>query len=90
MSAYTLPDSRNNCVDGDKENPIIGIGTEFTFAVNEKYKIYSDVVYQFVTGGFLGGKFINGGGCNSNGWFDIKVGVQFELGSNSGKWRRVE
>lgn len=25
----------------------------------------------------------------SNGWFDIKVGVQFELGSNSGKWRRL-
>ena len=72
-----------------KENPIVGIGTEFTFAVNQKYKIYSDVVYQFVTGGFLDGKFPTGGNCNSNGWFDIKVGVQFELGSNSGKWRRL-
>ena len=72
-----------------KENPIVGIGTEMTFTLNQRVKIFSDVAYQFVTGGFLDAKFITGIGCNSNGWFDINVGVQFELGSNSGMWRRL-
>ena len=63
------------------ECPILGIGAEQVFALNDRMKIFADVSYQATTGGFLDAKFDNSTlwDC-SNGWFDINVGVQYELG----------
>ena len=65
-----------------EECPIVGIGTEQTYKLNNKIKVFADLSYQFVTGGFWDGKFDTGGGCDSNGWFDINVGIQYEFGKN--------
>ena len=62
-----------------EECPIVGVGTEQTYKINDKLKLYADVSYQVTTGGFLDGKF-NTGRTGSNGWFDLNVGVQYELG----------
>ena len=69
------------------ECPILGIGTEQTFAINDRVKLYADASYQVTTGGFLDGKFTNDTGLSHNGWFDINVGVQYELGQVVG-WNK--
>jgi hypothetical protein len=74
-----------NVTSSYAECPILGIGTEQIFAINERLKIYADISYQATTGGFLDAKFDNSKlwDC-SNGWFDINVGVQYELGQTIG------
>ena len=69
-----------------EECPIMGLGAEQTYKVNDKIKLYADVAYQVTTGGFLDGKF-DTGRDGSNGWFDINVGVQYELGQTIG-WNK--
>ena len=64
------------------ECPILGIGTEHTYAINDRVKLYADASYQVTTGGFLDGKFSEDTGLSHNGWFDINVGVQYEFGKN--------
>ncbi len=66
------------------ESPILGIGTEQIFSISRKSKIFADISYQATTGGFLDTKFDNSKlwDC-SNGWFDINVGIQYELGKNN-------
>ena len=71
--AQNFPSSYSEC-------PILGIGTEQTFALNERLKLYADFSYQVVTGGFLDGKFNEDMGLSHNGWFELNVGVQYELG----------
>lgn len=66
------------------ECPILGIGTEQTYKINNRLKLYADFSYQVTTGGFLDGKFSGDKGLSHNGWFDINVGVQYDLGQN--KW----
>jgi len=68
-----------NFASSYKENPILGLGTEQTFKLSNKMKLYADLTYHVVTGGFLDGKFYTGRD-GSNGWFDLNVGVQYELG----------
>ncbi len=68
------------------ECPILGIGTEHTFAINDRVKLYADASYQVTTGGFLDGKFGGDTGLSHNGWFDINIGVQYDLGLNT--WRK--
>lgn len=65
-----------------EECPIVGLGTEQTYKINDKLRLFADVNYQVTTGGFLDGKF-DTGATGSNGWFDINIGVQYELGSSS-------
>lgn len=64
------------------ECPLLGIGTEQTFVLNERLKLFADVSYQVTTSGFLDGRYHTGfnGGLNTNGWFDLNVGIQYELG----------
>lgn len=71
------------------ESPLLGIGTEQVFTINDRMKIFADVSYQATTGGFLDAKFGNSTlwDC-SNGWFDFNVGVQYELGQARG-WKKV-
>lgn len=69
-----------------EECPIMGLGAEQTYKINNRIKLYADVAYQVTTGGFLDGKF-DTGGDGSNGWFDVNIGVQYELGQVIG-WRK--
>lgn len=65
------------------ECPLIGIGTEQTFAINDRMKLFADVAYQVMTSGFHDTKYHTpDNGISSNGWFDINVGVQYDLGKN--------
>ena len=73
------------------ECPIVGIGTEHTFRLTDRMNIFADVAYQVSTSGFLDDRFYTGNtGPNSNGWFDINIGVQYNLGRSSGKFVRAE
>ena len=79
----------NNYSSRYAECPIVGIGTEQTFTISNKLKLFADIAYQFTTGGFLDKKFPTGEyGAGSNGWFDINIGVQYELGKVRG-WKRA-
>ena len=70
-----------------QECPVLGIGTEHTFRIGDRLKLYADLAYQVTTGGFLDGNFMTGSGPDSNGWFDLNVGVQYELGETIG-WNK--
>lgn len=72
------------------ECPSIGIGTEQTYTINDKLKLYADVAYQVMTSGFYDTKYKTPSyGISSNGWLDINIGVQYELGKNK-VWRRMK
>jgi hypothetical protein len=67
-------------------SPLVGIGTEQTFKLNDCLKLFVDVAYQFTSNEFVNGKIRSEHG-GSNGWFDLDVGVQYELGQTIG-WNR--
>ena len=69
-----------------KECPLLGVGAEQTYRINDKLKLFADVVYQVVTSGFLDGKFPDEG-LSCDGWFDINVGIQLEIVKN--RWKKV-
>lgn len=65
------------------ECPMIGIGTEQTYAINDRIKLFADVAYQVMTSGFHDTKFKTPqNGISSNGWIDFNVGIQYDLGKN--------
>ena len=70
--------------DASDSSPNVGIGTEQTYRLNDRWSLFADVAYQFTSGGFMGedhsSSHINGA---SNGWFDINIGVQYDLGLNT-------
>ncbi len=68
-------------------SPLVGVGAEQTYKLNDKFKLYADVAYQFTTSGLMDKEYTGGRGANSNGWFDINVGVQYELGQFVG-WNK--
>ena len=72
-----------------EECPILGIGTEQTFTINDRMKLYADASYQATTGGFLDARFSGNDnqGLSHSGWFDFNVGVQYELGQVVG-WNK--
>lgn len=62
-------------------SPLVGIGTEQTFKLNNRLKLFADVAYQFTSTEFVNGNTEHQNtGSNSNGWFDLNVGIQYELG----------
>ena len=68
---------------------MIGIGTEQTFAISDRVKIFADVAYQVMTSGFHDVKTKSPKyGISSNGFFDFNVGVQYELGQVRG-WKKM-
>lgn len=68
-------------------SPLVGLGTEQTYKLNDKVKLYVDVAYQFTTSGLMD-KESTGVGANSNGWFDFNVGIQYDFGKNW--WNKPE
>ena len=71
-----------------KGSPLLGFGIGNTFTVNKRLKIYFDVAYQMVSSGFVG-VVKDTGMSGSNGFFDINVGVQINLGNHNG-FKRVD
>ena len=67
-------------------SPLAGLGVENTYKLNDRLKLFADIAYQVTTSEFLGtanGPAESEGhktSYGSNGWFDINVGVQYELG----------
>ncbi len=74
-------------LDTNSASPLVGFGTEQTFKLNDRLKLFADISYQVTTGELMGND--TGAGSGSNGWFDFNVGVQFELGKSKGTWRKV-
>lgn len=66
-----------------EECPVVGLGLEQTYRINNRLKLTGDFTYQVTTGGFLDGNFTTGSGPDSNGWFDLNIGVQYDLGKNT-------
>ena len=65
------------------ECPIIGLGTEQTFAISDNVKLFADFAYQAMTSGFHDKKFKSPShGISCNGFFDFNIGVQYDLGKN--------
>lgn len=65
-------------------SPLVGIGTEQTFKLNNRLKLFADVAYQFTSTEFVNGNTEHQNtGSNSNGWFDLNVGIQYEFGRNN-------
>lgn len=71
-------------LDVSDSSPNVGIGTEQTYRLSDRWSLFADLAYQFTSSGFMGkdhkSSHINGA---SNGWFDINVGVQYDLGLNT-------
>ena len=71
-------------LEGSTGSPLVGIGTEQTFKLSDRIKLYADVAYQVTSSEFMNGKSTDGNtGSGSNGWFDLNVGVQYEFGQNT-------
>lgn len=79
-----------NFSSSNKESSMLGIGTEQTYAINNRLKFFADLTYHVTTGGFLDGKYAgtDDKGLSHNGWLDFNVGVQYELGQVVG-WNRL-
>jgi hypothetical protein len=63
----------------DSASPIVGIGTEQTFKMNDRLKVFADVAYQFTPNELVMGDVISRH-SGSTGWFDFNVGMQYEIG----------
>lgn len=61
-----------------KGTPILGVGFGNTFRIHRRVSLYLDAAYQMCSSGFI--PVATGTGPNSNGYFDINVGVQVNLG----------
>jgi hypothetical protein len=68
-----------------KGSPLVGFGIGNTFRLNKSYKIYFDMAYNMVSSGFTGVEKSTDMGKNSNGYFDINVGLQVNLGKSTFK-----
>ena len=67
------------CLQSGVGSPVIGLGISNTYRLNNKWSLYADVSYQFVTSA-LG--FGTDTGSGNNGFLDLNVGAKFDLGYN--------
>ena len=71
------------------ECPMIGFGTEQTYVLNDRLKLFADIAFQAMTSGFHDKKFQSPShGLSCNGYVDINIGVQLDLGKNC--WRKAK
>ena len=78
----------NSNFEGHTGSPMIGFGTEQTFRLNERLTLFSDFTYQVTSSEFMMAKStVRENSSGSNGWFDINIGVQYELGQIIG-WNK--
>lgn len=71
-------------------SPMVGAGIGSTYRLNERLSLYADMAYQVTTSEFFGGDATTGmtvsTGCN--GFMDFNIGVQWNLGSSKGMFKR--
>ena len=60
-------------------SPLMGFGIGTTYRLSDKWSVYGNLSYQ-MTSSALGED--SGAGNGSNGYFDISMGVQLDLGNN--------
>lgn len=72
-----------------KGTPLLGLGVANTFRITDNIGIFFDVAYNMVSSGFVGVEKNTGTGSNSNGFFDIDLGVTLELGKTRG-FKKIE
>ncbi len=60
-------------------SPLLGLGFGTTYRLGDRWSLYGNLSYQ-VTSSVLG--YRSGAGSGSNGYFDISVGAQVDLGQN--------
>lgn len=75
----------NSNFESGSASPLIGIGLEQTYKINNRMKLYADFAYQVTTGEMMDNN--TGEGSGSNGWFDLNLGIQYELGQAIG-WNK--
>lgn len=73
--------------EAGSSSPLVGIGTEHTYRLNKNIRIFADLAYQLTSTEFAIKGDTPPSGSNSNGWFDLNVGVQYELGQTIG-WNK--
>ena len=70
-------------------SPLVGLGTEHTFRLSDKIKLFADFAYQFTSSEFRdGNEVVNSESSGSNGWFDLNVGILYEFGRNT--WEKPD
>lgn len=69
----------------EKGTPVLGIGIGNTYRLNDKYVLFADVDYHLLSSGFVACVKNTGDGSNANGFLDINVGVQFNIGNSKFK-----
>ena len=78
----------NSNFEAGSASPMLGVGTEQTFKLNDRMKLFVDAAYQVTTSELMGeNSYTTHDKGNSNGWFDLNVGVQYELGQVVG-WNK--
>lgn len=64
-------------------SPLIGLGSQNTWKINSRMKVFLDMAYQMTTSEFVDCVTNTGMGSGSNGFFNIDIGLLIELGKNS-------
>ena len=89
---YVFPRAGLGCnLAISSSSPMVGVGLGGTYKVKGRLSVYADMAYQVITSEFTGG--VSGTGMSvaagSNGFFDLNVGVQIDLGKSRGKFRKM-
>ena len=68
----------------DASSPIVGLGFENTYRLNDRLSLYADVDYQVTTS--EASASMTGANSGSNGFFRIEAGLKFDLVQSKGKF----
>ncbi len=80
----------NSNFEAGSGSPHVGFGTEQTFRIGSRLKLFADVAYQFTTSELTNQiTATTHDDGNSNGWFDINIGIQYDLGKTRG-WKKLD
>lgn len=64
----------------DTGSPLIGAGVLANFRLSPRWSLYADVAYHLMSSGiYMDSTMDTGTGVKGNGFFDISLGVQFDL-----------
>lgn len=66
------------------DSPLLGLGIENTYRLNDRVSLYADVDYQVTTSDAMYGKTGMEVNTGVNGFFGIHAGVQIDLGRKAG------
>ncbi len=73
-------------LESHSASPLVGLGIEQTYKISDRLKLFADFDYQITTGELMDN--ITGPGAGSNGWFDLNIGIIYELGKNY--WKKAD